>query len=126
MPKGPWSRRGSLKLRLASWTVLVIVSLLLETRGNSASPSEPLRVVGTITYDGPLPDPIPIAEAGTVRKLVEVDPKTRGLKDAVVWLEGVHEPAGAHQKLTDEPVVMDQQNYFFVPHVLAVEAGRQV
>jgi plastocyanin len=85
-----------------------------------------VQVAGTITYDGPLPDPIPIAEAGTVRQLVEVDPKTRGLKDAVVWLEGVHEPAGAHQKLTDEPVVMDQQNYFFVPHVLAVEAGREV
>lgn len=76
-------------------------------------------------YDGRLPDPIPVSEAGTSRQLIEVDPNTKGLKDAVVWLEGVPEPA-ARQEIADDPVVMDQQNFFFVPHVLAVKAGQAV
>jgi plastocyanin len=85
-----------------------------------------VHVEGVVTYDGPLPDPIPVPEAGTVRQLIEVDPTTKGLKDAVVWLEGVPAPEVARREALEEPVVMDQQNYFFVPHVLAVEAGRQV
>ncbi len=35
-----------------------------------------------------LPDPIPTAEAGRVRQLIEIESRTKGLKDAVVWLEG--------------------------------------
>jgi plastocyanin len=111
---------------MATWTIVVILNPLLQVEGRSASVEETVRVEGIVTYDGRLPDPIPVIEAGTVRHLVEVDPMTKGLKDVVVWLEGVREPAGAHQKPTDELVVMDQQNYFFVPHVLAVEAGREV
>jgi plastocyanin len=85
-----------------------------------------VQVEGVVTYKGPLPDPIPIPEAGTVRHLVEVDPRTEGLKDAVVWLEGVPAPEVARREAPQDPVVMDQQNYFFLPHVLAVEAGRNV
>jgi plastocyanin len=85
-----------------------------------------VRVEGVVTYEGPLPDPIPVPEAGTVRHLVEVAPVTKGLKDAVIWLEGVPAPEVAGRGAPQEPVVMDQQDYFFVPHVLAVEAGRQV
>ena len=86
---------------------------------------ETVPIEGVVTYDGRLPDPIPVSEAGTSRQLIEVDPKTKGLKDAVVWLEGVPAPA-AHQEVADEPVVMDQQNFFFVPHVLAVKSGQAV
>ena len=86
---------------------------------------ETVPIEGVVTYDGRLPDPIPVSEAGTSRQLIEVDPKTKGLKDAVVWLEGVPEPR-AHQQVADKPVVMDQQNFFFVPHVLAVKAGQAV
>ncbi len=85
-----------------------------------------VRVAGTVTYDGPIPDPIPIPEAGTVRPQIEVDPETKGLKDAVIWLEGAPTMAGAARKAPEEPVVMDQQNDSFVPHVMAVEAGREV
>ena len=73
------------------------------------------RVAGVVTYDGPRPKPVPVVEAGTVRQLVEVDPKTKGLKDAVVWLEGV--PAPQKRPVPKDPAVMDQQNFFFVPHV---------
>lgn len=125
-------------MRSAGWPRWGMVGLLLAgTMTGAAAQVAPntidqrptaglVRVEGTITYDGPLPDPIPISEAGTVRHLVEVDPKTKGLKDAVIWLEGVPAPEVARRVAPAEPVVMDQQNYSFVPHVLAVEAGREV
>ena len=54
----------------------------------------------------------------------KVDAATKGLKDAVVSLEGVKSRPGGGAK--QPPAVMDQRNYFFVPHVLAVEAEREV
>src|SRR6478609_7341068 len=115
---------GTSKRLMATWAVLLTLSPLMGSKGRSAS--EPVRVEGIVTNDGRLPEPIHVAEAGTSRQLIEVDPKTKGLKEAVVWLEGVPEPAAAHQKVADEPVVMDQQNFFFVPHVLAVKSGQAV
>jgi plastocyanin len=68
-----------------------------------------------------------LAKLATIegQRLVVHDPKTKGLKDAVVWLEGVPESA-AQQKIADDPVVMDQRNFFFVPHILAVRSGQVV
>jgi plastocyanin len=83
-------------------------------------------VEGTVTYDGPLLDPIRVDEAGAERHPIEVDPETNGLKDAVVWLDGVSDAEGAGRPAERAPAVMDQVNYFFVPHVLAVGAGRPV
>jgi plastocyanin len=88
-----------------------------DTRGS-------VPVEGVVTYDGPLPEPVPVGEAATVRHPVEVDPRTKGLKDAVVWLEGV--AAMTATLPAKQPVRMDQQNFFFVPHVLAVDAGQAV
>jgi plastocyanin len=120
--------RGSCfsKLPLVTLTVLLTLSPHLGAEGRSGFPSESVRAEGSVTYDGRLPEPIHVAEAGTFRQLIEVDPKTNGLKDAVVWLEGVPEPAAAHKVVADEPVVMDQRNFFFVPHVLAVKSGQAV
>ena len=106
-------------------TILVTMTLPGDGKARSASPRETVRVEGVVTYDGRLPEPILVAEAGSSRSLMEVDPKTIGLKDAVVWLEGVRESI-AHRKVADEPVVMDQKNFFFVPHVLAVRSGQIV
>lgn len=107
------------------FAILVAVSLAVHGRAGSAPTSEPVRIEGVVTYDGKLPKPIPVSEAATSRHVMAVDPKTKGLKDAVVWLEGVREPAGK-QKIADQPVVMDQQNFFFVPHVLAITSGQAV
>lgn len=63
-------------------------------QGRSASsPAACVPIAGRVTYDGPLPKPILVPEAGTARHLVEIDPATSGLKDAVVWLAGPR-PAG--------------------------------
>ncbi len=89
-------------------------------------PQDPVRVQGIVTNTGALPDPIPITEAGTVRQLIEIEPKTKGLKDAVVWLDGTpaaDKPAALSKA---KPVQMDQRDYCFVPHVLAVNAGQEV
>jgi plastocyanin len=81
-------------------------------------------IEGIVTYDGPLPRPIPVLEAATVRPIVEFDPTTRGLKDAVVWLDGT--PAAPEPAARKAPVEVDQRDFFFLPHVLAVDAGREV
>ncbi len=125
---GAGSRRfgaGHTRLFLAAWTVLVSLSPLVGATGRMAPLGEPVRVEGVVTYDGRLPEPIPVSEAGKFRQPIEVDTKTKGLKDAVVWLEGVPEPRG-DKEVTRKPVVMDQQNFFFLPHVLAIKSGQVV
>ncbi len=89
-------------------------------------PQDPVSVEGIVTYTGPLPEPIPITEAGTVRKLIEIEPKTKGLKDAVVWLDGTAAACKPATLSKANPVQMEQRDYCFLPHVLAVDAGQQV
>ncbi len=125
MPIVGWFGAGRIRLFLAAWTVLVSLSPLVGVKGRLAPLDEPVRVEGVVTYDGRLPEPIPVSEAGKFRQPIEVDPKTRGLRDAVVWLDGVPEPRG-DQDVARKPIVMDQQNFFFLPHVLAVRSGQVV
>lgn len=89
-----------------------------------AREAEGVVVAGRVTYDGPIPAAVENPEAGAKRALVAVD-ETQGLRDAVVWLEGAPIAAGAGPAMT-EPAVMDQVEFTFVPHVLAVQAGRAV
>jgi len=117
---------------LLPWAGILVQCLLaIPSRPSVADDAAPtanapvsVRVEGIITYDGPLPEPIPVAEAATFRQPVEVDPESKGLKEAVVWLEGVTggtEPLPLRQSLQ-----MDQRNFFFLPHVLSVQAGQEV
>ena len=66
-----------------------------------------------MTFDVRLPDPIPVTEAGTVRQLIEVDPRNKALKDVVGWLDGV--PLHAE---VDDPRAE--------PAVMGVQAGKSV
>ena len=125
MSRVGWSIRGVVGFPLAGTMTDGEARYAREAMGQPPTASL-VRLGGTVAYDGPLPDPIPIPEAGTVRHLIEVDPRTKGLKDAVVWLERVPAPKVVGREAREEPAVMDQQNYAFVPHVLAVEAGREV
>ena len=93
MPVVQWSRWSSSNLLVVLLTILVTLIPADDGGADSTPSDETVRVEGVVTYDGRLPEPIPVAEAGTSRQLMEVDPKTKGLKDAVVWLEGVPEPA---------------------------------
>lgn len=112
--------------------VLTIASVLgaigspltaLSTKAESRrSPS----VEGIVVYKGPQPDPIPIAEAGTVRQIIVVDPKTDGLKDAVVWMEPAPASMNPPTSRKEPPLRMIQRDYRFNPHVLAIHWGQTV
>jgi plastocyanin len=79
-----------------------------------------------VTYTGPLPEPIFIAEAGTERRPIEVAPETKGLRDAVVWLEGTPPPTGSASRPKPGPIRVDQRGFQFIPHVLGIAAGQEV
>ncbi|GIW88994.1 MAG: hypothetical protein KatS3mg108_3318 [Isosphaeraceae bacterium] len=81
-------------------------------------------VRGRVVYDGPIPKPVANPESGIPRAIVTVDGEG-GLSEAVVWLDGVAETTERPQGPIP-PAVMDQVDFAFVPHVLAVEAGREV
>ncbi len=103
--------------------VLLLLALIL-SHARAESP-RPVPIEGTVTYTGPLPRGIPVIEAGTVRELIEVDPRTKGLKNALIWLEGAR--ATEEEKKQKPPLAtMDQSGFFFRPHVLALRAGQEV
>jgi plastocyanin len=65
-----------------------------------------------------------VPEAGTIEAHVPiVDPATRGLKGAVVSVEGPEGPAPAGPPRVH---ALDQVRFTFVPHVLAVRSGDEV
>src|SRR5208337_140871 len=84
---GMTSRRNTRLAAAGAW-MMAWSALAGAARIALGGPQDPVRVEGIVTYTGPPPDPIPITEAGTVRRLIEIEPKTKGLKDAVVWLDG--------------------------------------
>ncbi len=116
---------------LASW---VAVSLIAQAGPDvTGGVPEPKAAVvppgefrGTVTYTGPLLKPIEVPEAGSKRDPIEVDRATKGLKDAVVWIEGVAAAGRVVDAAERKPVVMDQINFAFAPHVLSIDAGTPV
>jgi plastocyanin len=87
-------------------------------------------VTGVVVYRGTVPA-MSIADAAGVRRpLLTVDRRTRGLRDAVVWLtrqddsEPIAELAVAPPG--EEPAVIDQKDYEFTPRVMAIREGRPV
>ncbi len=119
------SQRNTRLVAVGAW-MIAWSSLAGAARIALCGPQDPVRVEGIVTYTGPLPEPIPITEAGTVRQLIEIEPKTKGLKDAVVWLDAVPAAGKPATLSRANPVQMDQRDYRFVPHVLAVDEGQEV
>ncbi len=111
------------------WTVVLLAGVLVSFApiDAGAMADEGRTVRGRVTYDGPIPEPIPVPEAASSRPVLEVEARTKGLRGVVVWLDGAPAPAGwAGRSREAEPVVVDQQNFEFLPHVIAVAAGRPV
>jgi plastocyanin len=109
------------EIRLVS--LLALFTLIAGAIGEPPTAEQNVLVEGTVAYTGPLPRPIEVIEAKAQRHLVERDAKTKGLRDAVVWIEGAKAPAKRGDR---KAAFVDQQNFFFVPHVVAVEAGQEV
>lgn len=112
-------------------------------------------VEGLVTFRGEIPKSQIADDSGMSRDSLEVDSKTRGLRFAVVYLmhENVGQPSSLTVDGTsvprepggrmppepadrmsaphspaaaDKPLTVDQQNYAFTPHMIAVRAGEPV
>ncbi|MEW4570781.1 carboxypeptidase regulatory-like domain-containing protein [Tautonia sp. JC769] len=94
----------------------------------ASPPSNGGSLSGRVTYSGPLPPAVLNPEAATRRQPVEVDPESKGLREAAVWVAGAAIDDRSSSPVADdaEPIVVDQVNFEFLPHVLTVEAGRPV
>jgi plastocyanin len=110
---------------LLTFVVAIGCHLSRSAAEDGPPPADSMCVVeGIVTYDGPVPAPIPVAEAASVRYPIEVDPKTRGLKETTVWLDGAL--ARRKPEAGAQPLQMDQRNFVFIPHVLTIDAGQEV
>ncbi len=90
-------------------------------------------VRGRVVYAGPIPTPTTryVAQLDRVvdEHTVHVHPATGGVRDAVVFLRPESTlGADAYPAETEraEPPTVTQHNMVFIPHVLAVRAGRPV
>jgi plastocyanin len=83
-------------------------------------------ISGVVRFTGKVPPPrdVTITDGRTLSLSdLVVDNETKGLRDAVAVLEG----APAQPRHRDaEPVVVDQRDMLFLPHVVAVQHGRAV
>ena len=85
-------------------------------------------IEGIVTFQGAVPKSAVPDDAGIRRDLLEVDPQTRGLRYAVIYLlqtNGSVLPTNAGAP-SGPKLVMDQQNHAFTPRVVAVRAGEPV
>ena len=112
----------------AAAVAAAIGALAAGTADESDPPASTATVVaeGLVTYKGRLPESVPVPEANDVRRILDVNPRNHGLKDVMVWLTGAPAPPAPSSLRNKKPATMDQRNYFFLPHVLAIDDGQEV
>ncbi len=119
-PKCPLSGRICWQcILLAAFAVAILVV-------NSSDADELGRVHGSVRFEGAVLKAEVADETGRKRDLFEVHPKTRGLRDAVVyWIDGSAEASSDDVK--ELPVVVvDQKDFTFLPHVVSVRSRQPV
>ena len=102
---------------------MIWMSLL--TLASNSDTDEASTITGTVTCTGEVPKLKTVDNAGVRRDLLEVDLKTHGLRYAVVYLVGEFPESGDDPEEAD-PVLIDQVDETFVPHVIAIRDGRKV
>jgi len=90
-------------------------------------------IEGVLTFSGEVPKSKVPDDAGDYRPLLDVERKSRGLRFVLICLEldeSRTDESIDSQRDNDtresEPVVMDQLEHRFVPHLLAIRAGQKV
>src|SRR5262245_53858821 len=74
----------------SAWTMCCLLSCCILLPATFVLAADEKAVIeGVVTYTGPILKPVPVPDVNGERQLIEVQAKTNGLKDAVVWLEGV-------------------------------------
>ncbi len=109
-------------MQFVAFGISSISSLAVESSGAD----ELGRLRGVVRFEGAVPKAETADETGRKRALFEVHPKTRGLRDAVVyWIDAPADASPDNAK--DLPVVVvDQKDSTFVPHVISVRSGQLV
>lgn len=98
----------------------------------SDAPSAQGEIEGHVYYHGDIPKSKLADDAGVRRDLVEVDRQTRGIRWVVAHLRPVTQKADPpnraekESRLAGERATVDQQDYEFVPRVIAVRQGAVV
>ncbi len=112
--------------RLCSWCIPLTAFVIAAFSPSSSDAEELGSVRGVVRYEGTIPKAEAADETGRKRDLFEVHPKTRGLRDAVVyWIDAPAEAAPTEAK--ERPVVVvDQKEFAFLPHVVSVRSGQPV
>lgn len=80
-------------------------------------------IEGVVRYLGEVPKSRVKDDASIRRDLLTVHRKTRGVRDVVVYLES---PAVKADEPPTKPVVVDQIEHRFVPHMIAIRGGQAV
>ena len=106
--------RRWLGLICAGW-----LATLLPAQTQGPEPTGTLE--GRVTYSGPVPPAIAVAESGGEQKVLHLD-RRGGMRYAVIALPDIRPAAG---KPSGEAVV-DQRGFVFVPQVLTVRANQRV
>jgi len=90
-------------------------------------------IEGVVTYSGDVPVSKVRDNAGQQRKLLAVDRRSRGLRYVLVYLE--QEPSirpdsddseVGEKEAVSKPIVIDQFEHTFEPHLIAIRDGQQV
>jgi plastocyanin len=99
----------------------------LSVRAGDKSTDQAGRVAGAVSYQGDVPLQTIPDNAGKQHPLLTVHRKSRGLQDAVVYLAGKFPPLPQEgETKPPEPVLIDQQDETFTPHVVALQDGQAI
>jgi plastocyanin len=115
------------KLRLLG---LAALSLWVLTRaaGFGQNADRNGSIEGIVTFEGKIPKSSVTDDAGRRHDLVEVDPRTKTLRDMVLYVarsDGAELPRPATLR-SDATALVDQIDYAFAPRVIAVREGQPV
>ncbi len=106
----------------------VVVCLGVFLTADVASGQEKTGTIqGVVRFTGEVPPAkhLPTGDGGMIDHYdLIVDTKTKGLRWVIAALEDA--PAQPKLKGDDDPVLIDQKNFLFIPRVVAVQQGRSV
>lgn len=94
-----------------------------------ADDTETSQITGTTSYAGEIPRQRLPDNAGTRRELLNVHDRSDGLQYALIYLAGdslPEAPPPAEDDADADPIIVDQIDETFVPHLIAVRDGQSI